>query len=119
MKLGQELTFTRTLRRVKDANGKVTWVPVPHPPQSGVFVGWRTLSLGHVIWHEYAEWRRTGSVKAALVATHLHKSPVYIPRDDAVAPNPNCALCHGTGMLYEDVAGDGGSRMPTTCECVE
>lgn len=82
MKLGDIITFKRTLKRVKDHNGRVTWVPVNHEPKSGVFIGWRTLNLGHVIWHEYAEWRRTGSVKAALVATHLHRAPVYIPRED-------------------------------------
>lgn len=88
MKLGQEITFTRTLQRVKDPNGSVTWVPVPHPPKSGVFVGYRTLNVGRVVWggwEEATEFHRSGSVKAILVAVHLYKNPVYIPREDVEA----------------------------------
>lgn len=30
-----------------------------------------------------------------------------------------CKTCGGTGSYYEDVAGDGGSRMEIPCDCCE
>lgn len=36
------------------------------------------------------------------------------PQFKAVA---DCKTCHGEGGYYEDVAGDGGSRMYFDCEC--
>jgi len=35
-----------------------------------------------------------------------------------VYPNPDCALCHGTGTVYDSVPwGNGSTSMPSTCEC--
>ena len=35
-----------------------------------------------------------------------------------VTARADCKLCHGEGTYYEDVAGDGGSRMQFDCDCV-
>lgn len=35
------------------------------------------------------------------------------------AADSNCPICHGDGYYFEDVAGDGGSRMRIDCECVQ
>lgn len=32
-------------------------------------------------------------------------------------PDPDCRYCHGEGSFFEDVAGDGGSRMQQPCDC--
>lgn len=34
-------------------------------------------------------------------------------------PDPDCRSCHGEGGYYEDVAGDGGSRMLVACDCCQ
>jgi len=41
------------------------------------------------------------------------------PSDDEIEhlPNPYCTTCHGEGFYWEDVAGDGGSRMRQECDC--
>lgn len=41
------------------------------------------------------------------------------PDHDYSKPDPDCRACRGGGSYYEDVAGDGGSRMQVHCECWE
>lgn len=82
MKLGQKVTFRRTLTRVH-IGAKRTWVYVYHPRRTGYFMGYRTLNEGNVSFNgEYREFHRTGSIRAALVVFDPYKAPLYIPRED-------------------------------------
>lgn len=46
-------------------------------------------------------------------------SPEHIKRLRKMSPPPEiCSVCHDEGTYWEDVAGDGGSRMQVACDCI-
>lgn len=55
-------------------------------------------------------WIPSGYVMFPVVRV---RALVAVPDPEA----PECSICNDTGSYWEDVAGDGGSRMQVLCEC--
>lgn len=56
-------------------------------------------------------WKSTKLSNSNIAVTFFCNEPPVVKAD------PNCPICHGEGGYYEDVCGDGGSRMWQECEC--
>lgn len=85
--LGQEVLFTRTLRRIRHPYRRVWshttyWNAITsRGPAKGIIVGIRTLSDGTVeggYYDEPATYRPTRTFTAYLVAYHLRRKPVLV-----------------------------------------
>lgn len=98
MTLGQRVRFTHVLQRNRDLDGTVTWDKVSCGEREGVLVGFRTLKLGNIVtesdydefWgrsYTWNEFRQTGRVRAALIATNLYQNPIHVPREEVDATN--------------------------------
>lgn len=84
--LGQRVRFTQVLQRMDvkvgaRARHERHWLSVERAGE-GVLVGYRTQSNGYTEWwgpEEGSEWRQTGTVRCALVATNLYRNPERVP----------------------------------------
>lgn len=80
--LGDRVTSPTRLRR-RVAGDRKTWeAEVFLGPVTGILVGTRVLQNGHKVWlgpDEGWGWKQEGTVRAALIATHLHRALVLVP----------------------------------------
>lgn len=84
MKLGNKIEFTERLVLVKTYNEPRNteyhdWNIVKFKA-FGIYIGYRYLNLGYTNYTEDGpQFKRTGTIKAALVVLNERKNPIYIP----------------------------------------